>query len=156
VRLVRERLELRPSDALADLYAGVGFFSKIFAGECRVVQAIEVSRQAADDAAVNLAGLENVQYTLGAVEAILPQLTAIPNKILLDPSREGCAPPVLEALIAAAPERLVYVSCDVATLARDLRRLVDGGFELLEVLPLDMFPQTYHIECIATLRRELA
>jgi 23S rRNA (uracil1939-C5)-methyltransferase len=153
VHLVHERLDLRPDDVLADLYAGVGFFSKVFAHQCREVYAVEVSRQAADAAAINLAGLTNVQYVLGEVERVLPTLMAHPNKILLDPSREGCAPAALDALLASAAERIVYVSCDAATLARDLRRLVDGGLHLLELQPLDMFPQTYHVECIATLTR---
>lgn len=153
VRLVRERLALRPADALADLYAGVGFFSKILAADCRAIVAVEVSRQAADDAARNLAGVENVRYCMGEVEAVLPALTEAPTKILLDPSREGCTPAAVDAMLACAPERIVYVSCDAATLARDLRRLVDGGYVLHDVQPLDMFPQTFHVECIATLCR---
>ena len=151
VRLLRALLRLNPADVLADLYAGVGFFSKLFAGECRDVYAVEVSPLAARDAEVNLDGLANVHYVLGEVEKVLPMLPAHPNKILLDPSREGCQPRAIDALIAAEPERLVYVSCDAATLARDLRRLVDGGFVLEEIQPLDMFPQTHHIECIAAL-----
>ncbi len=156
VRLVRERLQLQPHDVLADLYAGGGFFSKILAPLCREVVAIEVSQQAAEDAEVNLAGLTNVRYIQAAVEVALPNLDEPPTKLLLDPSRPGCEPAAVDAMIAAAPERIVYVSCDAATLARDLRRLIDGGFSLLEVQPLDMFPQTFHTECIATLVRDEA
>jgi len=152
-RLVRERLMLDADDVLADLYAGVGFFSKILAADCMAVVAVEVSRQAADDAARNLAGIENVRYCLGEVEQALPALAEPPTKILLDPSREGCTPAAVEAMLACAPVRIVYVSCDAATLARDLRRMVDGGYVLREVQPLDMFPQTFHVECIATLTR---
>lgn len=154
VQLVRERLQLVPSDILADLYAGGGFFSKLFAPLCLQVVAIEVSQQAAKDAARNLTALANVRYIQGAVEAVLSSLAERPTKILLDPSRQGCEPAAIDAMIAASPERIVYVSCDAATLARDLRRLVDGGFTLVEVQPLDMFPQTFHTECIATLSRD--
>jgi len=154
VRLVGERLRLGQEDILADLYAGGGFFSRIFAPRCRQVVAIEVSRQAADDAGRNLAGLENVRYIQATVEDALPNLPERPTRILLDPSRQGCEPVALDAMLEVGAERIVYVSCDAATLARDLRRLTDGGYELLEVQPLDMFPQTFHTECIATLVRE--
>jgi 23S rRNA (uracil1939-C5)-methyltransferase len=152
-RIVREKLAPRPDDRLADLYAGGGFFSRLLAPLCARIDAVEVSRQAADDAARNLVGLENVQYHQGDVEKVLPTLPEPPNKILLDPSREGCTPEALEAMVAAGPERIVYVSCDAATLARDLRRLVDAGYTLQDVQPLDMFPQTFHVECIATLTK---
>ena len=151
VALAAERLDLRADDVLADLYAGVGFFSKIFARRCTRVEAVEVSALAAIDARRNLAGIENVSYHLGATEDVLPAIVTRPNKILLDPSREGCAPAALDAMLALRPERIVYISCDVATLARDLARLVAGGATVHDVQPLDMFPQTYHIECIATL-----
>lgn len=151
VRLVRERLQLGAEDVLADLYAGVGFFSKLLAPNCRAVVAIEVSKAAAENARRNLAGVANVAYQLGDVEKVLPFLVQRPNKVLLDPSREGCTPAAVDAILAIEPQRIVYISCDAATLARDLRRMVDGGYTLHEVQPLDMFPQTFHIECIATL-----
>ena len=151
VQLAGERLQLRDGDVLADLYAGGGFFSKIFAPRCASIEAIEISSLAAADARLNLAGVSNVRYHLGATEEVLPTLTARPNKVLLDPSREGCQPAALDAILALRPERIVYISCDVATLARDLARLVAGGAHLHEVQPLDMFPQTFHIESISTL-----
>jgi 23S rRNA (uracil1939-C5)-methyltransferase len=151
VQLAAERLQLAPTDVLADLYAGGGFFSKIFAPRCARIEAIEISGLAAADARKNLVGLDNVRYQLGATEDLLPALDTRPNKVLLDPSREGCQPAALDAILALRPERIVYISCDVATLARDLARLVAGGALLQEVQPLDMFPQTFHIESIATL-----
>jgi 23S rRNA (uracil1939-C5)-methyltransferase len=151
VELAAERLDLQAHDVLADLYAGVGFFSKIFARRCARVEAVEISGLAAVDARRNLAGLENVTYHLGPTEDVLPAIETRPNKVLLDPSREGCAPAAIDAMLALKAERIVYISCDAATLARDLARLVAGGATLHEVQPLDMFPQTYHIECIATL-----
>lgn len=151
VRLAADRLRLGPDDVLADLYAGGGFFSKIFAPRCRQIEAIEISGLAAADAARNLQGVPNVRYHLGATEAMLPALDVRPNKVLLDPSREGCTPEAVDAILALHPERIVYISCDAATLARDLARLVAGGCRLHDIQPLDMFPQTFHVECVATL-----
>ncbi|MCK9520646.1 MAG: class I SAM-dependent RNA methyltransferase [Dehalococcoidia bacterium] len=150
VRLVGEALPER-GRLLVDAFAGVGTFAVIFADRFDRVTAIEESHSAAKDALVNLEQAPNVEMRMGKVESILPLLEIPPDAVLLDPPRPGCLPEVLEAIIRFRPTTVVYVSCNPATLARDLRILVDGGYTLESVTPLDMFPQTGHIECVAKL-----
>ena len=150
LRLVGEALP-ETGGVFVDAFAGVGTFAALFASRFERVIAIEESHSAAKDALVNLRGLTNVEVHAGKVEAILPLLDASPDANVLDPPRPGCDRVVLDALIRFRPGVVVYVSCNPATLARDLRILVDGGFTLDSVTPLDMFPQTGHIECVCRL-----
>jgi 23S rRNA (uracil1939-C5)-methyltransferase len=152
VKMVVERLELTGAETIVDAYAGVGTFAALLAGQAKRVIAIEESSSAIRDAKVNLADLGNVELIAGKVERVLPDLDVVPDAVILDPPRAGCFPVVLQALIEWAPKRVVYVSCDPATLARDLAILRDGGYTLTEAVPVDLFPQTYHIETVASLR----
>lgn len=138
-------------DLLVDAFAGVATFAVLFADRFRRVLAIEESHSAAKDAKENADQAPNVQIQTGKVEEILPLLESSPDAILLDPPRPGCYPIVLQSIVKFRPSVVVYVSCNPATLARDLRILVDGGYRVDWVTPLDMFPQTGHIECVTRL-----
>ncbi len=153
VDLVRQRLRLSGGELLLDAYAGVGTFAVALAPHARRIIAIEESAAAVDDTMANIAGSPNVQYFKAKVETLLPDLAERPDALILDPPRQGCHPKTLELIIALSPARIVYVSCDPATLAHDLRLLADGGYTIEDVTPVDMFPHTSHIECVATLIR---
>jgi 23S rRNA (uracil1939-C5)-methyltransferase len=152
VALVLDRLALTGAELVVDAYCGVGTFSLPIAERAREVIGVEEARSAVLDAEHNAAGLVNAQFLVGRTEDVLGSLDERPDAVVLDPSRVGCDPRVLAALANLRPSRLVYVSCDVATLARDLARLVASGFELVEVQPIDMFPQTHHVETVSQLR----
>lgn len=149
-RLVGDALPAHGT-VLVDAFAGVGTFAVLFADRFERVVAIEESHSAAKDALANVRDTPNVEVLAGKVEDVLPGLEERPDVVLLDPPRPGCAPPVLQAIVEFRPSSVVYVSCNPATLARDLRVLVDGGYRLDHVTPLDMFPQTGHIECVSKL-----
>ena len=146
-------LDPQPGDIVVDAYCGVGTFGAVLAPYVREIVGIEESPAAVKDAELNCRDLPNLRFIAGKVEHVLPTLTDHPTKVLLDPARVGCERPVLDALIAAELERIVYVSCEPSTLARDLAILREGGYTLQSVQPLDMFPQTYHVECVALLTR---
>ena len=148
--LVKDALELTGNKIVVDAYAGVGTFAVLLAPFAREIIAVEESTAAIADATENAAGHPNVQLVTGKVEEILPGLDVTPDAVILDPSRSGCQPPVLEALLAQRPSRIAYVSCNPESLARDLR-VLSRGYRIQSVQPVDMFPQTHHVECVATL-----
>jgi 23S rRNA (uracil1939-C5)-methyltransferase len=151
-RLVEDSLELTGDETVVDAYAGVGTFAVLLAAKARRVIAIEESAAAIMDARVNIAATPNVNLVRGRTEEVLSDIAGDGvDAVVLDPSRTGCQPGALEALIAAKPRRIAYVSCDPETLARDLKILVAGPFRIERVQPVDMFAQTHHVECVVTL-----
>jgi 23S rRNA (uracil1939-C5)-methyltransferase len=140
---------LAPGATVLEVYCGVGLFSAFLAEQGWRVVGIEASPYAADDFVANLDEFDHVELYEGAAQEILPHLDLKPAVVLVDPPRSGVERPALEALLRMRPELLVYISCDPATLGRDARRLVEGGYRLEQVTPFDMFPQTYHIESLS-------
>jgi 23S rRNA (uracil1939-C5)-methyltransferase len=153
VRLVMEGLAVAPGELAYDLYAGVGLFSAFLAAAGARLAAVEESPWACEDFQHNLEAFEGVELYEATVEEALASLPGSPQAVVVDPPRAGLAPAVLERLIELAPPRLVYVSCDPATLARDAARLQAGGFRLERAVPIDLFPQTFHIEAVTHWRR---
>ena len=150
---VLTKLEPQPAETILDAYCGVGLFSRFLAPRAGRVIGIESSASAVGDFRVNLAAFDQVEVHHEPVEKALAQLAEPLHAAVLDPPRAGCGPRVIEAVSAGKIDRLVVVSCDPATLARDVRRLIDGGYDLLDAQPIDLFPHTYHIETVALLRR---
>ena len=135
--------------ALLDVYCGVGLFSAFFAPHVERLVGIESSSSACEDFSVNLDEFENVELYEAMAEDVLPLLDVNPDVVIVDPPRAGLEKGALNALLVLAPKLLAYVSCDPSTLARDARRLIDGGYHLTQVTAFDLFPQTYHIESIS-------
>lgn len=154
VRHLLERLPLTPQTTLLEVYCGVGLFSAFLAERVGRWIGIEAAPSACEDFTVNLDEFENVDLYEGPAEVVLPALDVRPQVVLVDPPRAGLERRALQALLALAPDVLAYVSCDPSTLGRDARRLLDGGYRLVEVTPFDLFPQTYHIESISLFEKQ--
>jgi 23S rRNA (uracil1939-C5)-methyltransferase len=149
VRYLLEALPLGAGVTVLELYSGVGLFSAFLAPKVARLAAVEASPSACQDFEVNLDEFDNVELYEAPVEDTLPALDIHPDIVLADPSRAGLGPRVVQALLAKRAPVLAYVSCDPATLARDARELVKGGYRPLKITPFDLFPQTYHIESIS-------
>jgi 23S rRNA (uracil1939-C5)-methyltransferase len=157
--LAKEMAALQPTDNVYDLYCGVGSLGIFMADQCKQVVGIEQINEAIIDARGNaeLNGFTNTHFVTGQVEMILePGFIATygkPDVIITDPPRAGMHPDVIKHLLAASPDRIVYVSCNPATQARDLKML-SGDYELISAIPVDMFPHTHHIECVTLLKHK--
>ncbi len=140
-----EALPLTKETTLLDVYCGVGLFSAFLAPKVGRLIGVEANPSAVADFEVNLDAFENVDIYESPAEAVLPGLKEDVDVVVLDPPRAGLAPAVRDAVIEIGAGVVAYVSCDPATLARDAKRLIEGGYELKQVTPFDLFPQTYHI-----------
>ncbi len=160
VEVVGDCLRRSRARHLVDVYCGVGFFGIELADLVDSFVGVELDRMAIKAATRNATarGRQNGEFVAGPAEEWLPKLlarfTPEATAVLLDPPRKGCHPELLQTLRNVRPSRIIYVSCHPATMARDLNVLcADGVFELVQVVPLDMFPQTSHVESVADLRR---
>lgn len=163
--LVSEYAGLTGSETVWDLYCGIGTISLFLAGKARKVFGVEVVHQAVADARENAVrnGIANAEFLEGKAEEVLPLLWERSRQegrpfdadvVVVDPPRKGCGEELLQTMLQIRPARIVYVSCDPATLARDLKVLCAGGYELRRVRPVDQFCQTVHVETAALLIRE--
>lgn len=158
VALYRKAVEyaaLTGTESVIDAYCGIGTISLFLARQAGRVYGVEIVPEAIEDAKRNaeLNGIGNATFEAGPAEVVIPRWREeggiVPDVIVVDPPRKGCDPELLETILEMQPERVVYVSCNPSTLARDLRVLEDGGYRTVEVQPVDMFPWTTHVECVA-------
>lgn len=150
---------LSGSQTVIDAYCGIGTISLFLAKSAGKVYGIEVVKEAVEDARKNAAinGIENVEFMAGRAEELMPNLDSQgvrPDVVVVDPPRKGCDETLLKTIADMQPNRMVYVSCNPATLARDLAYLDKHGYKTVEVQPVDMFPHTAHVECVVLLKRK--
>ena len=146
--------DLHGTETVIDAYCGTGTITLFLAQRARNVYGIEIVRPAILDARKNACdnGIKNAEFIVGDATAVMPSLYrqgVRPNVVVVDPPRAGCTPTVLKTFANMKPRRIVYVSCNPATLARDLAIMKDLGYEAQEIQPVDLFPQTSHVECVA-------
>ena len=153
-----EFAQLTGEEVVIDAYCGIGTISLFLAQKAKHVYGVEIVPEAISDAKrnANLNDIDNVDFAVGEAEKVIPWWYAQgirADTIVVDPPRKGCDQALLDTIIEMKPKRVVYVSCNPATLARDLRILEDAGFKTIEVQPVDMFPHTAHVEVIALIEQ---
>ncbi len=150
--------ELKPTDVLVDLYCGTGTMGIIAAKQAKKVYGIEIVPEAIVDARKNaeINGVENIEFLTAdanqGAQRILKSKLRI-DAMIVDPPRKGCSRDTLDAIVRIAPKKLVYVSCDPSTLARDVKILQENGYVMQKVNPVDMFPGTFHVECVCLMSK---
>lgn len=150
---------LTGDETVFDLYCGIGTISLFLSQKARKVYGVELVEPAVKDAVENarLNEVSNVEFICGETEKVVPKMVrkgVRADVVVLDPPRKGCEESLLETVVEMKPERIVYVSCNPATLARDLKILDEKGYKAKEIQPVDMFPHTYHVESIVLLQNE--
>ncbi|MBC2025398.1 23S rRNA (uracil(1939)-C(5))-methyltransferase RlmD [Listeria booriae] len=150
---------LTGEETVIDAYCGIGSISLCLAKEAKHVYGVEIVPQAIEDARANakLNKMDNVTFAVGKAEEVIPDWFKQGIKadvLVVDPPRKGCDDALLQTILKMKPKRVVYVSCNPATLARDMLVLTEGGYEAKMVQPVDMFPQTTHVECVTVLKRK--
>lgn len=150
---------LTGKETVIDAYCGIGTISLFLAKQAKHVYGVEIVPEAIEDAKKNaeLNKITNATFEVGKSEDVIPNWRdqgIEPDVIVVDPPRKGCDASLIDTMIAMQPERIVYVSCNPATLARDLNLLTAGGYEVKKVQPVDMFPQTMHVECCVSLEKK--
>lgn len=152
--------DLKGDETVWDLYCGIGTISLFLAQKARKVYGVEIIPQAIEDARINaeINGIRNAEFIVGAAEEVLPKKHQEENisadVIVVDPPRKGCDQKLLDTIISISPKKVVYVSCDPATLARDLKYLCERGYELKKVRPVDQFGHSVHVETVALITHD--
>ena len=158
--LAMEYADLKGEETVWDLYCGIGTISLFLAQKAKQVYGVELIPQAIGDARNNakINGIKNVEFFVGKAEEVLPEQyeknQVYADVIVVDPPRKGCDETLLNTMVEMKPEKIVYVSCDSATLARDLKYLCERGYELKRVRPVDQFPHTVHVETVVLLEQQ--
>lgn len=153
-QLLLQLISLKNNPVVLELYSGVGLFTAFLAEHASKCIAIEVSPSACNDFVWNLDQFDNVWLYMGSVEQVLASLDIeCVDVIVVDPPRAGLSKSVLNYVEKLYPNEIAYISCDPATLARDVCHLINAGYRLEQIIPVDLFPQTYHIESISLLRK---
>ena len=155
-----EYADLHGQETVWDLYCGIGTISLFLAQKAKFVRGVEIVPAAIENAKENakLNGLENTEFFVGKAEEVLPREYkkngVYADVIVVDPPRKGCDESLLDTIVKMSPERIVYVSCDSATLARDLGLLAAKGYRTVKVQPVDQFSHTVHVESVALILKE--
>lgn len=151
-----EYADLKENDTVFDIYCGIGTISLFLAQKAKKVYGIEIVADAIKDAKINaqINNLDNVEFYVGKAEEVVPKMYGegkTANVVVVDPPRKGCDEKVLDTIVSMSPDKVVYVSCNPSTLARDLAYLDERGYKCVEIQPVDMFPHTMHVESVAKL-----
>jgi len=152
IGIIGEQLHLQGDEILVDAYCGIGTMTLPLSRRVKWTVGIESHRESIEQAQINAKNneIKNTEFQIGKVEDLLPKLSIQPNIVLLDPPRKGCETEVIKSLLEQRPEQIAYVSCNPATLARDLK-LLSQSYQLTRLQPADFFPQTSHVEAVAFL-----